>query len=328
MTALAPILEAFFTERLAQRQASPHTVASYRDTFCLLLRYARQRLGTAPSQLDLTDLDAPFIGAFLDHLQAERGNGITTRNNRLAAIHSLFGYAALRCPEHAALISRVLAIPGKRASTTLVSFLTPAETSALLASPGRGNWLGRRDHALILVAVQTGLRVSELTSLTCGDVTLGIGANLRCQGKGRKERRTPLTRTVAQIVSDWLRERDGQPGDPLFPSRTGGRLSSDAVTDLLTRHVTAAARRCPSLSSKNVTPHALRHTAAMNLLQAGVDTSTIALWLGHAGTRATQAYLHADLALKEAALARISPAAAGRVRYQPPDHLLAFLERL
>ena len=287
-----------------------------------------QRLGTAPSRLDLADLDAPFIGAFLDHLQTERGNGTATRNNRLAAIHSLFGYAALRCPEHAALISRVLAIPGKRTGTTLVSFLTPAETSALLASPDRGNWLGRRDHALILLAVQTGLRVSELTSLTCGDVTLGTGANLRCQGKGRKERRTPLTRTVAQIVSDWLRERDGQPGDPLFPSRTGGRLSSDAVTDLLTRHVTAAARRCPSLSSKNVTPHALRHTAAMNLLQAGVDTSTIALWLGHAGTRATQAYLHADLALKEAALARISPAAAGRVRYHPPDHLLAFLERL
>jgi integrase len=328
MTALAPIPEAFFTERLAQRQASPHTVASYRDTFCLLLRYARQRLGTAPSRLDLADLDAPFIGAFPDHLQTERGNGIATRNNRLAAIHCLFGYAALRCPEHAALISRVLAIPGKRTRTTLVSFLTPAETSALLASPDRGSWLGRRDHALILVAVQTGLRVSELTSLTCGDVTLGTGANLRCQGKGRKERRTPLTRTVAQIISDWLRERDGQPGDPLFPSRTGRRLSTDAVADLLTRHVTAAAHRYPSLSSKNVTPHTLRHTAAMNLLHAGVDTSTIALWPGHAGTRATRAYLHADLALKEAALARISPAAAGRVRYHPPDHLLAFLERL
>jgi integrase/recombinase XerD len=234
MTALAPVLEAYFTERLAQRQASPHTVASYRDTFCLLLRYARQRLGTSPSRLDFADLDAPFIGAFLDHLQAERGNSIATRNNRLAAIHSLFAYAALRCPEHAALISRVLAIPGKRTGTTLVSFLTPAETSALLASPDRGNWLGRRDHALILVAVQTGLRVSELTSLTRGDVTLGAGSNLRCRGKGRKERRTPLTRPVALVVSDWLREQDGRPGDPLFPSRTGGRISSDAVADLLT----------------------------------------------------------------------------------------------
>jgi integrase/recombinase XerD len=328
VTALAPFLEAFFTERLTQRQASPHTIASYRDTFCLLLRYAHDRLGKPPSRLDFADLGAPFIGAFLDYLEAERGNSTSTRNNRLAAIHSLFAYAALRCPEHAALISRVLAIPGKRADTTLVSFLTPAETAALLASPDRGSWLGRRDHALLLVAIQTGLRVSELTGLDRGDVTLRTGANLRCKGKGRKERRTPLTRTAAQIVADWLSERAGQPGDPLFPSRTRGRLSSDAVADLLARHITAAARRCPSLSRKNVTPHTLRHTAAMNLLRAGVDTSTIALWLGHAGTKATQGYLHADLALKEAALARTSPPAARRVRYQPPDHLLAFLEGL
>jgi integrase/recombinase XerD len=328
VTALAPVLEAFFTERLAQRQASPHTVASYRDTFCLLLRYAREHLGKPPSRLDFADLDAPFIGAFLSHLEAGRGNTIATRNNRLAAIHSLFSYAALRCPEHAALISRVLAIPGKRAGTTLVSFLTPAETSALLASPDRGSWLGRRDHALLLAAVQTGLRVSELTGLTRGDVTLGAGANLRCRGKGRKERRIPLTRPVARIIADWLRERDGQPGDPLFPARTGGRLSTDAVADLLARHAVTAARQCPLLRRKNVTPHTLRHTAAMNLLHAGVDTSTIALWLGHAGTKATQAYLHADLALKEAALARTSPLPADRARYQPPDHLLAFLEGL
>jgi site-specific recombinase XerD len=327
VTALAPVLEAFFTERLAQRQASPHTIASYRDTFCLLLRYAQQRLGTAPAQLDFADLDAPFIGAFLDHLQTGRGNSIATRNNRLAAIHSLFAYAALRCPEHAALISRVLAIPGKRTGITLVSFLTSAESAALLTSPDRGSWLGRRDHALILVAIQTGLRVSELTALTRSDVTPGTGANLRCTGKGRKERCTPLTRPVARIVADWLREHDGQPADPLFPSRTGGRLSTDAVADLLTRHVTAAARQCPSLSGKKVTPHTLRHTAAMNLLQAGVDTSTITLWLGHAGTKATQVYLHADLALKEAALARTSPP-AHRLRYRPPDHLLTFLESM
>jgi integrase/recombinase XerD len=328
VTALAPVLEAFFTERLAQRQASPHTIASYRDTFCLLLRYAREHLGQPPSRLDFADLDAPFIGAFLSHLEAGRGNSIATCNNRLAAIHSLFSYAALRCPEHTALISRVLAIPGKRAGTTLVSFLTPAETAALLASPDRGSWLSRRDHALLLAAVQTGLRVSELTGLTRGDVTLGVGANLRCTGKGRKERRTPLTRTTARIIADWLRERDGQPGDPLFPARTGGRLSTDAVADLLARHAATAARRCPSLGRKNVTPHTLRHTAAMNLLHAGVDTSTIALWLGHAGIKATQVYLHADLALKEAALARTSPLAARRARYQPPDHLLAFLEGL
>jgi integrase/recombinase XerD len=328
VTALAPVLEAFFTERLAQRQASPHTVASYRDTFCLLLRYAHNHLGKPPSRLDFADLDAPLVGAFLAHLEAERGNSITTRNNRLAALHSLFSYAALRCPEHAALISRVLAIPSKRADTTLVSFLTPAETAALLAAPDRGSWLGRRDHALLLVAVQTGLRVSELTGLDRGDVTLGTGPNLRCCGKGRKERRTPLTRATARIVADWLSERDDEPAGPLFPSRTGGKLSTDAVTDLLARHVTAAARQCPSLGAKKVTPHTLRHTAAMNLLHAGVDTSTIALWLGHAGTKATQVYLHADLALKEKALARTCPPGAGRVRYQPPDHLLAFLEGL
>jgi integrase/recombinase XerD len=328
VTALAPVLEAFFTERLAQRRVSPHTVASYRDTFCLLLRYALERLGKPPSRLDFTDLDAPFIGAFLRYLEAERGNSIATRNNRLAAIHSLFSYAALRCPEHAALTSRVLAIPSKRADTTLVSFLTPAETAALLAAPDRATWIGRRDHVLLLVAVQTGLRVSELTGVNCGDVALGAGANLRCHGKGRKQRCTPLTRATAQILADWLRERDSQPADPLFPARTGGRLSTDAVADLLARHAPSAARQCPSLSRKKITPHTLRHTAAMNLLHAGVDTSTIALWLGHAGTNATQVYLHADLALKEAALARTAPPDARRVRYRPPDHLLAFLEGL
>lgn len=328
MTALAPVLEAFFTERLAQRQASPHTVASYRDTFCVLLRYAREHLGKPPSRLDFADLDAPFIGAFLHYLESERGNNIATRNNRLAALHSLFSYAALRCPEHAALISRVLAIPGKRAGTTLVSFLTPAETTALLAAPDRSSWLGRRDHTLLLAAVQTGLRVSELTGLNRGDATLGTGANLRCRGKGRKERRTPLTRATAQVIAAWLRECDGQPADPLFPGRTGGRLSTDAVTDLLARHTKAAARQCPSLSGKKVTPHTLRHTAAMNLLHAGVDTSTIALWLGHATTKATQVYLHADLALKEAALARTAPPDARPARYRPADHLLAFLEGL
>jgi integrase/recombinase XerD len=328
VTALAPILEAFFTERLAQRRASPHTVASYRDTCCLLLRYAREHLGKPPSRLDLADLDAPFIAGFLQYLEACRGNGITTRNNRLAAIHSLFSYAALRCPEHAALISRVLAIPGKRADTTLVSFLTPAESAALLAASDRGTWLGRRDHVLLLVAIQTGLRVSELTGLDRSDVALGTGANLRCTGKGRKERCTPLTRATAQILADWLSQQDGQPGDPLFPSRTGGRLSTDAVADLLARHVRTAARQCPSLTTKKITPHTLRHTAAMNLLHAGVDTSTIALWLGHAGTKATQVYLHADLELKEAALARLAPADAPRTRYRPPDHLLAFLKGL
>lgn len=328
MTSIAPVLQAYFTGRLAQRQASPHTVASYRDTFCLLLRFAQQHLGKPPSRLDFTDIDAVFVGAFLDHLEHDRRNSATTRNNRLAAVHSLFSYAALRCPEHAALIARVLAIPPKRVDSTIVSFLTPAETDALLASPDRTTFLGRRDHVLLLVAVQTGLRVSELTGLTRNDVELGTGANLRCTGKGRKERRTPLTRPAARVVRDWLVERRGEPTDPLFPSRGGGRLSTDAVADLLAKHVTTAAGRCPSLKNKRVSPHTLRHTAAMTLLRAGVDTSTIALWLGHAGTKATQVYLHADLALKEAALSRTAPPEVGRARYCPSDDLLTFLEQL
>ena len=240
----------------------------------------------------------------------------------------LFSYAALRCPEHAATIGQVLAIPAKRTDTTIVSFLTTVEVQALLASPDRATRPGRRDYVLLLVAVQTGLRVSELTGLTCGDVTLGAGANLRCRGKGRKERCTPLTRPTARVVRDWLTERHGEPTDPLFPNRAGGRLSADAVADLLAKHLATAADRCPSLKAKRVSPHTLRHTAAMTLLRAGVDTSTIALWLGHAGTKATQVYLHADLALKEAALARTAPPTVGRVRYQPPDQLLAFLESL
>jgi site-specific recombinase XerD len=328
MSALAPVLEGFFVERLAQRQASPHTVGSYRDTFCLLLRFAQQRLGKSPSKLDFADVDAGFVGAFLDHLEAERGNGAATRNNRLAAVHSLFAYAALRCPEHAALIGRVLAIPPRRVDSTLVCFLSADEVQAVLTSPDRRIRLGRRDHALLLVASQTGLRVSELTGLTRGDVTLGTGANLRCRGKGRKERCTPLTSPTAGVIGDWLTERRGEPTDPLFPNRAGGRLSTDAVADLLAKHVATATSRCPSLATKRVTPHTLRHTAAMTLLRAGVDTSTIALWLGHAGTKATQVYLHADLALKEAALARTAPPAIGPARYHPADELLAFLEGL
>jgi site-specific recombinase XerD len=309
VTALAPILQAYFTQRLAQRQASPHTVASYRDTFSLLLRFAQQHLGKPPSRLDVTDVDAALVGAFLDHLETGRRNSAATRNNRLAAVHSLFSYAALRCPEHAATIGQVLAIPAKRTDTTIVSFLTTVEVQALLASPDRATRPGRRDYVLLLVAVQTGLRVSELTGLTCGDVTLGAGANLRCRGKGRKERCTPLTRPTARVVRDWLTERHGEPTDPLFPNRAGGRLSADAVADLLAKHLATAADRCPSLKAKRVSPHTLRHTAAMTLLRAGVDTSTIALWLGHAGTKATQVYLHADLALKEAALARTADGA-------------------
>lgn len=328
MTALAPVLQAFFTDRLAQRRVSPHTVTSYRDTWRLLLGFAQQQLATAPSKLDVADLDAAFIGAFLDHLETERRNSIGTRNVRLVAIHALFHYAALRCPEHAAVIQRVLAIPTKRPDRPVVTFLTRGEADALLAAVDHASPAGRRDHLLLAVAVQTGLRVAELTSLTCADVAVGSGAHVRCQGKGRKERCTPLTKPVAKLLAAWLADRAAGPADPLFPNRSGGRLSTDAIADLLAKHLREAARHCPSLATKHVTPHTLRHTAAMDLLQAGVDTSVIALWLGHSSTAATQAYLHADLTIKEQALARTAPHPSARHRYKPSDPLLAFLESL
>ena len=329
MTALAPILQAFFTDRLArQRHASTHTIAAYRDTWRLLLGYTSATTAKQPSQLDLADLDAPLIGAFLDHLEADRGNSARTRNARLAAVHSLFRYAALRCPEHAATIARVLAIPPKRFDKALVTWLTEPEIAALLAAPDRSTWAGRRDHALILLAAQTGLRISELTGLTTSDVHLGTGAHVSCTGKGRKQRITPLTATTVTVLRTWLAERGGQPGQPLFPTRTGGQLSRDAIEHRLARHTAAAAAHCPSLNAKTVTMHTLRHTAAMRLLQAGTDTSVIALWMGHEQADTTQIYLHADLALKERALARTRPPDARPGRYRPPDKLLAFLEAL
>lgn len=328
MTALAPVLQAFFSDRLSQRGVSPHTVISYRDTWRLLLTYARDRTGTAPSTLDLAQIDAELVGAFLDHLEVDRHNSARTRNLRLTAIHSLFSYAALRCPEHAATIQRVLAIPAKRPNSRLVTFLTRPQADALLAAPDRSTWLGRRDHVLLAVAVTTGLRVSELTGLTAADVVLGVGAHVRCHGKGRKDRVTPLNKPVARLLADWLNELCPSASGQVFPTRGGGQLSSDAVADLLAKHIAAATRVCPSLAGKHVTPHTLRHTAAMDLLQAGVDTTVIALWLGHASTRSTNPYLHADLTIKEAALARTAPHPAARQRYQPPDTLLAFLESL
>jgi len=329
MSSLAPLLEGFFTERLIrQRQVSPNTVLAYRDTFRLLLGFVHAQTGKLPCQLDLHDLDAAKIGAFLDHLEHSRSNAVATRNARLAAVHSFFRYAALRAPDQAALIQRVLAIPNKRSDRVLVSFLTRPEVDALLASPNRATWVGRRDHALLLVAVQTGLRVSELTGLRCQDVELGGGAHLRCSGKGRKERCTPFTAQTVAVLRVWLKKRSGQPTDPLFPSRSGGVLSRDAVERLVTKHAAAAQQRCPSLSAKQVTPHVLRHTAAMALLQAGVDSSVIALWLGHESVETTQVYLHADLALKERALARTAPPDTAPGRYQAPDALLAFLDSL
>ncbi|MGH2780802.1 MAG: tyrosine-type recombinase/integrase [Thermoleophilaceae bacterium] len=329
MSTLAPTLQSFFSDRLLrQRHASPHTVAAYRDTFRLLLAYAERKLGRQPCQLAIADLDAPLIAGFLDHLEHERGNSVRTRNARLAAIHSLFRFAALRHPEHAALIQRVLAIPPKRFGRTLITHLTPPEIDALLKSPDRTTWTGRRDHALLLVAIQTGLRASELTGLTCSDVHLESGAHLSCRGKGRKERITPLTATTVAALRTWLAERAGQPADPLFPTRRGRQLSRDALERRLSKHTRIAVRGCPSLHDKKITPHVLRHTAAMQLLHAGVDTTVIALWLGHERVDTTQIYLHADLSIKERALARTTPPHTPPGRYRPPDTLLAFLESL
>lgn len=329
MTSLAPTLQAFFTERLiTQRHASAHTVAAYRDTFRLLLGFAQAQISKNPSRLEIEDLDASFIGAFLEHLEADRSNSVRTRNARLAAVHSFYRYAALRHPEHAAIIERVLAIPPKRFERRTVSFLTDVEVDALLTAPDRTTWLGRRDHALLLTAIQTGLRVSELADLLCSDVVLGTAAHVRCVGKGRKERATPLTTTTIETLRAWLTERQAAPTNPLFATTRGrplGRYGIDAIID---RHVHTAAESCPSLASKSISAHTLRHTAAMRLLHAGVDTTVIALWLGHESVETTQMYVHADLTLKEQALSRTTPIGNRPGRYRPPDSLLAFLEAL
>jgi integrase/recombinase XerD len=329
MTTLAPTLQAFFTDRLIrQRHASDHTIAAYRDTFRLLLAFAEHRTGTTPSALRVADLDAPLVSAFLDHLEDQRGNGARTRNARLAAIHSLFRHAALRHPEDAAVIQRVLAIPPKKSGRAIITYLDEREIEALLAAPDQGTRTGRRDHAMLATAIQTGLRASELTSLTVADVHLGTGAHVTCLGKGRKQRVTPLTADTVTTLRNWLTERAGLPGDPLFPASTGTRLSRDALEKRLARHSATAAASCPTLTEKKVSPHVMRHTAAMRLLAAGVDTTVIALWLGHESTATTQVYVHADLALKEKALARTAPLEASAGRYQPPDAVMAFLKSL
>lgn len=329
MSLLAPTLQAFFTERLITQQgASPQTVAAYRDTFRLLLAFVHEQTGRQPYELDLADLDAPMIGAFLEHLEHVRGNSPRTRNARLAAIHSLYRYAALRHPEHAASIARVMAIPSKRYERNDVYYLNTNEIAALLAAPDRTTWLGRRDHALMLTAIQTGLRVSELTALRIGDVSLNTGAHARILGKGRKERCTTLTPETVTVLREWLTERQGQPHDAVFPTRQGQPLSRHTVGLLVAKHAAAAADRCPSIHARRVTPHVLRHTNAMLLRAKGVDIATIALWLGHASIKTTQIYQHADPALKEQAIARIAPLGTPPGRYRPPDSLLAFLEAL
>jgi integrase/recombinase XerD len=323
------LLQSFFTTRLlAQRKVSSHTIASYRDTFRLLLQFAQKRLRKVPAQLGLADLDASIVGAFLDDLETRRGNGARSRALRLTALRSFFRYAALEAPADAAMIQRVLAIPYPRHPRTLVGFLTRPEIEALLAAPNRGHWLGRRDYAFLLTAVQTGLRLSEMTALQHDDVALGPGAHVHCYGKGRKERCTPLTKPTVAVLKRWIQEQRRTECRILFPSVRGGPLSADGVQHMVARHVAKARQTCPTLQKKRVSPHVLRHAAAMELLQAGVDRTVIALWLGHESVETTQVYLDADLALKEQVLSKIKPIGAKAGRYRPDDALLAFLKGL
>ena len=329
MTHLAPLLQAFFIERLAkERQASPHTISAYKTAFSLLLRFARDRLGKAPFDIQLDELDAPLIASFLQYLEAERNNSVRTRNARLAAIHSFFRYIALLVPDHAGQIRRVLDIPHKRFESRLIDFLSRAEMEAVLAAPDRRTWIGRRDHALLLLAIQTGLRASELTNLRINQIVADRHPHIRCTGKGRKERCTPLTRQTLDVLRAWLKERRGAPDDPVFPSLRRDALSLDALQKIVKKHVATAARTCLSLRHKRVTPHVLRHTAAMQLRQAGVDLSVIALWLGHESIETNQIYLNADLASREDAVARLAPVQIGYQRYRATDDLLAFLHGL
>jgi site-specific recombinase XerD len=326
---LSAFLEAFFTDRLMQeRQVSQHTVASYRDSFRMLLAYAQGKLAKPPSALRLEELSAPFIGAFLNYLEKTRGNSIRTRNLRLTAIHSFFRYLAFQEPARSAFIQRVLAIPSKRYRRVLIDFLSRPEIDALLQAPDCGTWAGRRDHALLMVGIQTGLRVSELTGLNCQDVILGAGAHVRCQGKGRKERCTPLGKQVARRLGSWLRERAGRPSDPVFPNARGGALSRDGVQYILNKHVSAARKTCSTLERKRVSPHVLRHSTAMSLLASGVDRSVIALWLGHESVETTQIYIDANLALKEKVVDKAMPTNVRKGRFRADDRLMAFLQGL
>ena len=325
----APLLERYFTQRLMrERQASPHTISSYRDTFRQFLKFVQQRLHKPPAKLGFEEIDAPLIVAFLDDLEKRQGVSVRSRNLRLTAIHSLFRYAAFEAPAQSAQIQRVLAIPSKRFTRTLVPFLTRPEVDALLAAPDQCTWSGRRDHAFLLVAVQTGLRLSEMTGLKRDDIIAGAGAHVRVIGKGRKERCTPFAKSTRTVLKAWLREPQRGDGDVLFPSAKGERLSVHGVQYLLTKHRLTASKVCPSLKQKRVTVHRLRHTMAMDLLQSGADRAVIALWLGHESVETTQIYLDATLAMKEKALAKTFPRHGKPGRYKPGDQLLDFLNNL
>lgn len=325
----ASLLEAFFTDRLMkQRQASPNTIASYRDTFRLLLRYLQEHCNKRPSSIALSDLSVSVITGFLDYLEKQRGNKPRSRNIRLAAIRSFFHYIAFEEPGHAELIQHVLAIPRKRWHRRLVSFLSPVETDTLIKMIDSKTKSGRRDYALLLLASQTGLRVSELIGLTYKDVVFGKGTHIYCHGKGRKERCVPVIKSTAKVLKNWMQEQNGDSDDPVFMNARGHSFSRDGVAYILKKYVKLAEQKCPSMRTKRVSPHVLRHTNAVNLLQAGVDQATIALWLGHESVETTQIYLHADMKYKEKILRKFAGDKRRSIRYKPDERLLAFLNNL
>jgi site-specific recombinase XerD len=329
VTTLPPLLERFFTQRLMQeRRVSAHTIASYRDTFRMFLKFLQQHLRKAPSALLFEDIDAPAVSAFLDRLETQRKISVRSRNLRLTAIHSFFRYAAFELPTHSAQIQRVLAIPSKRFARTLVRHLSRPEVEALLAAPDQHTWFGRRDHAFILMAVQTGLRVSEITTATRENVVLGTGSHVRVIGKGRKERSTPLAKSTAAVLKTWLRETSRGDGHLLFPNAKGERLSVHGVQHMLNKHAANAAKTCPSLEGKRIGVHLLRHTMALDMLQAGVDRAVIALWLGHESVETTQIYLEATLGMKQQALAKTGSPQTRQRLFEPSDRLMTFLDNL
>lgn len=326
---LPALIQQFFTDRLCtQMEASPNTIAGYRDTFRLLLRFASEQIGKGPAKLKVDDLDCVLVGDFLAHVESERRNSARSRNTRLAAIRSFFRFVAMSEPAYMLHCQRILAMPSKRYVRRTVDFLDRTEMNALLAAPDRSTWIGRRDHAILIIALQTGLRASELINLRRCDIVTGAGAHIRCEGKGRKQRSTPLRQETVKVMEVWLKERAGDDRDPLFATVKGTKLSRDALEAIVRRHVLSGSRLCPSLVGKRVSPHILRHSTAMELLHHGVDQTVIALWLGHESVETTQVYLHADMRLKEAALARIKAPESKSGRYRPDDSLLAFLESI
>jgi site-specific recombinase XerD len=329
-TPLPQLLERWFTIRLiGHKRVSHNTVCSYRDTFHLLLVFAKKYLRKAPSELMLSDINTELVSKFLNDLEETRVVSARTRNLRLSAIHSFFHFLAYEAPGHSAQIQRVLVIPSKRHTQRQIHFLSRPEIEALLTSPDRTTWIGHRDYTLLFLALQTGLRLSELISLERKSLALENSPHVQCIGKGRKERSTPLTKPAVKIIRTWLSALPDATDSVLFPTIHGNRLSADSVQYLVKKYTAIAAIECPSIKKKHVTPHVLRHTAAMELLSAGVDTTVIAMWLGHESTQSTQIYLHAHMALKEAALAKVTPfSKQNDLHYKPSDILLNFLTSL